>query len=58
MLTMFRKFMDSSSATKGFVINLAMVVVIVIVTTIFAYGRLNSARSYEKPTSTVEQVNK
>ena len=54
MSSPFQKFSDSSSATKGFVATLATVGLILLVTTVFAYCRLNSARSYD--TTSTEQV--
>ncbi len=48
MLNWIRSFINANRQTKFFVINWAVYGIVIIVTTIYCYGRLDFVRSYRK----------
>jgi hypothetical protein len=47
MLTLIQKFREASFQTKFFVLNWIVYTIAIIVTTIYAYARLDFVRSYD-----------
>ena len=57
MFELIKKYQEASNATKGFIWTIASVILIIIITTVLAYGRLDYVRPYkEKPNQKTEQV--
>lgn len=51
MLKWYRQFMEADSETKWFVLNWMVYGLLLIVTTVYCYGRLDYVRSYKVPPS-------
>jgi hypothetical protein len=49
MLNWLRKYNESSSQTKYFVLNWAIYGLAIIITTVYCYARLDFVRSYRAP---------